>query len=165
MKKLTRSQLIKVLSYDPKSGLFTWRMSGSGRKLGQPAGCVTSLGYRRIHVFGRSYWAHHLAWLYSKGSLPGEEVDHINGVKTDDRIENLRPCTRAQNARNRKRAKNNRSGATGVYFHPRRRRWIAQIYLNRKSIIVGRCHSFDDAVVARRKAEAHYFGIFAPTPR
>jgi len=108
--------------YDPATGKFYARKGVGGRKAGAELGYVHSRGYVYI---GREK-AHRIAFLLKLGGAP-EEVDHINGDKTDNRWENLRPSSRAVNNRNAGRRKDNTTGVVGVSFNAREGKWVAQI--------------------------------------
>ena len=90
-------------------------------------------------------------------------VDHINGDKTDNRKENLRLCQQNENARNRKRNKNNTSGVTGVRFHRQSGKWVARIKVNYRYIALGSYDTMEEAVIARKAGEEKYFGKFSYT--
>lgn len=87
---LTQATLKEFLHYDPKTGIFTWLTTGSGRVAGQPAGSVWQQGYRFIHIAGRDHQAARLAWLYVHGEMPEGRVRFDNEDQTDLRIANLR---------------------------------------------------------------------------
>ena len=129
MTSLTADRVRELLSYNPDSGVFTWRVSRPGRKAGSLAGTPDGRGYWRISVDDKSYRAHRLAWLWVHGTWP-VEIDHKNQIKTDNRIDNLRPVTRAQNQQNRPRFKNNTSGFSGVSWKAREARWRAVFCMN-----------------------------------
>lgn len=148
--KITRGELLSLLDYDKNSGLFM-RIS-TGNIIGSPH---KKTGYIQISVKSKTYLAHHLAWLYSFGYLP-KEIDHINGIKTDNRIENLREASRQENARNHKRSKRNTSGITGVYYHNGSKGWMAYIKVNYKQIYLGYFKNKEDAISARKEAEIKY---------
>lgn len=82
-------------------GLWVIRPFNSGVKVGDRAGAVLRDGYRQVRVNGKQYREHHLVWVWHHGQLP-KEVDHINCIRDDNRIENLRECTRAENMQNRR---------------------------------------------------------------
>lgn len=106
-------RLQEVLDYDPETGIFMWRVRIGGMcKFDRPAGVIRA-GYRTIGIDGKVYHAHQLAWLYVYHEAPEGELDFINGDKTDIRISNLRPATRADNARNA-RSQPNKTGFRGV---------------------------------------------------
>lgn len=106
-------ELRAVLNYDPLTGLFTYRVRWFKCHAGERAGSLKQNGYVRIGFNGRQYFAHRLAWLYVHGECPFM-VDHRNGVRHDNRIDNLRPATHAINSQNRTTQKNNRLGIAGV---------------------------------------------------
>ena len=100
---ITQPLLQTLLEYDPASGMFTRKVRTSNRiKVGEQAGSLDKAGYLCIRVHGKTYKAHRLAWLYVHGNMPAGEVDHINGVKADNRIENLRDVTKSANQQNRR---------------------------------------------------------------
>ena len=97
--------------------------------------------------------AHRLAWLYHYGQWPNGDLDHINEVKDDNRISNLREATRAQNMQNVRRHKHNTSGYKGVSWMPDRHKWRAYIFVNYKQQHIGLYNSPEEARDARRSAE------------
>ena len=108
-------ELRRLLSYDPKTGDFRWRVSrGGGVRAGDLAGTLHSGGYWQIYVNNRLYLAHRLAWLYVYGKWPDKGIDHKNGIRTDNRICNLREATASQNGANKGRLTRNTSGFKGV---------------------------------------------------
>jgi hypothetical protein len=112
---LTQELLKEHLHYDTISGVFTWKLATSGRNLpGSIAGVVSSdTGYRLIGLFNKRYRAHHLAYLYVYGYLP-KTIDHINGIRSDNRLINLRECTTSQNMQNAKVSSNCLTGVKGL---------------------------------------------------
>jgi hypothetical protein len=136
--KLTAERLRELLTYDPDTGLFIRRVNRQGRwgKAGTVAGHINPHGYRVIWI-GANYMAHRLAWLYVHGALPEGQLDHINQDKTDNRMENLRLVTHAENMQNRPHQRNNVSGFKGVAPCRRTGRWQALICSNNKQIHLG----------------------------
>ncbi len=105
--ELTAEYLRSILHYDQETGIFTWKVRTARRvKAGDVAGCSDGDGYRLIKVQSRLYKAHRLAWLYIHGSWPKDQIDHINRIRTDNRIANLREVSNKQNLQN-----------TGKYSH------------------------------------------------
>jgi len=88
--------------------------------------------------------------------LVGQELDHINGIRSDNRIENLRLCDTLNNSRNRKRSKLNTSGQTGVVWRKKQGTWEARIVVKRRQIHLGVYKDFKDALAARKKAEKEH---------
>lgn len=162
---LTAEELKSVLSYDPDSGEFTWLVMPNGRvKVGSRAGTACSNNYFRIKVYGRKYQAHRLAWLYVHGAFPPDklEIDHINGDKLDNRISNLRLATRFQNQANVKLGPTNTSGAKGVHWHKREKRWRAVIGSHGKKHYLGSFTSVALAKAAYDAAAKSLNGEFRP---
>lgn len=158
---LTVEHLKELLSYSPETGVFTWLVSRGGRaQPGAKAGTRNVNGYWRIDVEGEKLYAHRLAWLYMTGSWPKGEIDHINGVRADNRFPNLREATVSENRRNVTMRRHNTSGVFGVTFDKARKKWKAQIVVDRKCIFIGRFDAIEDAKKARDMAAADLHGIF-----
>lgn len=163
---LTTERLRALLGYDPETGVFVWKVTRSFKAVaGAVAGSeYKATGYLRIQIDGTSHLAHRLAWLYRYGEWPGMSIDHINGLKADNRIENLREATVGQNGQNRYAAqKNNQSGALGVYQDNSSGGWRAIIA---KDGLIYKLGYFDtkkaahDAYLAAKR-ELHEFGEIA----
>lgn len=160
---LTQERLKKLLSYDPDTGVFTWVASNSNRvKVGAVAGCLKRAdGYSQIQVDGKLYLAHKLVFLYVFGSLPIKEIDHINRIKHDNRVDNLRFCNRTENNQNTKVRSDNTSGVKGVSWSKGANKWHAYIKVNGKKTHCGYFERFDDAVLSRAYHEKllHPFAV------
>lgn len=97
---LTQTRLKELLHYDPTTGVFTWRVTrGRTAKKGDIAGAAEKR-YWAVSVEQRRYRAHRLAWFYVTGHWPEADVDHRNGDRRDNRLDNLRPTTRTVNMQN-----------------------------------------------------------------
>ena len=126
----------ELLDYNPETGVFTSRDSRGRGVAGSKAGWVEEAGYRKISLGGKKVKAHRLAWFVSFGQWPTTDVDHINGIRDDNRISNLRLATRSQNAQNLKKAmSNSRHGFLGVKKNGNR--WNASINLEGEYIYLG----------------------------
>ncbi len=116
----TQSRVQELLSYDEKSGIFKWRINRCNISAGTVTGCLSKNGYLHIRIDKKLYLAHRLAWVYVHGSFLGAQIDHINGVRSDNRLCNLRLATNSQNQQNRKAAQSTSStGVIGVAAHKR----------------------------------------------
>jgi hypothetical protein len=111
-------------------------------------------GYLRVRLFGRSYPAHRVIWALHYGKWPEGQIDHINGDPADNRIENLRDVSHAENGRNQRLHRTNTSGFAGVNWRARSRRWLASITVNGRRKHIGCFAALADAVAARKAAEA-----------
>ena len=151
---LTQKDLKAKLDYNPETGDFIWKIKARGIKYQSIAG--TTRRYIHISVNGVIYYAHRLAWLYVYGQFPTLQIDHINGIPTDNRICNLRDVSITANKRNYKISKANTSGVIGVTWNQQYGKWQAQICVDRKNIILGRFSDFNDAVKAREEASIKY---------
>ncbi|MFM0554788.1 HNH endonuclease [Paraburkholderia sediminicola] len=160
-KALTQEMLQSILHYNPETGVFTYLNDSKHKEAGQEAGYIKSQGYREIHVAGKNYYAHRLAFLFMTGSFPKECVDHINNNRLDNRWCNLRNATRAENMRNRPKLKSNTSGVTGVCWQRAMKKWCAYINLNRKRHELGHFDSLDEAASVVKAARERLHGEFA----
>ena len=171
MSKLSPELLRKILRYDPETGELFWlnrtpdmfqdQRYGAHRKCaawkskfaGKEAFTAYKNGYKHGAVFNKTYKAHRVIWAIVYDEWPSSQIDHINGIRDDNRITNLRAVSHAENARNQKRRTDNTTGVCGVGFYKATGKWNAQIHANGKSIHLGYFNSFDDAVIARKEAE------------
>ena len=162
-------QLHEVLKYDPFTGKFTWRERAEAypspmssirafntQMAGKPVYEENHRGYYRMVLLGKRYKSHRVAWAMHTGDWPSNQIDHINGDKVDNRIENLREATQTENSRNMKIPTTNTSGVIGVSWDKKARRWRAGITAAGKQVYLGTFESFDDAVAARKAAEVKY---------
>lgn len=148
---LTQKDVWEVLDYNANTGVFMWGKSRRGVKTGVPLGTDNGFGYLRITVLGRSYYAHRLAWFYVKGTWP-DQIDHINGIKSDNRIENLRDVTVQQNNQNKLKAqKNSDSKVLGVSWHKKAKKWQAHICVYKERKYLGLFDDVNEAHVAYLK--------------
>lgn len=134
--ELTQARLLTLLAYDPKTGEFERVQAPRGSRVGPVTGWLDKDGYRRIKVDYRVYPMHRLAWLYVYGEWPAGVIDHINRVKSDNRICNLRDASLFQNSHNVfAPLKNNRSGFRGV--SPMRGQFRASIMARGRRFFLG----------------------------
>lgn len=158
----TPEELRNLLAYDPETGILTWRerpiitnkvASWNARFAGKVAGCFDGSGYYRIEVDSKHIGSHRAAWAIAHGQWPQHHIDHINGIKTDNRISNLRDVTIAENNKNRPRQANNTSGCTGVYWHKQNEKWRAKIKIDGWWKWLGDFPHKFDAIIVRLNAE------------
>lgn len=163
-KQLPDLALVKgLVAYDEETGLFTWLVRPvsmfpaernakmwNTRFAGKPAFNIQHhAGYLYGEILGQVASAHRMAWYYTTGEIP-DEVDHINGIRTDNRIANLRNVNREKNCKNASISKSrNKSGVVGVAWDAPHARWVVRIGTKH----IGRYKSFDEAVMARKIAE------------
>lgn len=136
MSQVSIDRLRELLDYNPDTGVFTWKVDRGNARAGATAGWLEENGYRRTIVFGKKVKMHRLAWAIAHGEWPEFDIDHVNGIRDDNRISNLRLATRAQNGQNLKRALSNSShGFLGVKKNGNR--WNASINIDRQYIYLG----------------------------
>lgn len=167
--ELTAARLREVLGYCPETGVFTRIVGVRGKAAGTIAGTVSAaLGYVFIGIDGARYLAHRLAWLYMHGKWPENQVDHINGIRDDNRFENLREATAAQNRQNQTGfRRNNSSGYLGVYADKKTGLYTANIKIDGIQHHIGSYRTAEEAHEAYRqeKAKLHPFGTLEPTSK
>jgi hypothetical protein len=156
-KILTQDIVRKLLDYSPDTGVFTHTKSRAGVTANSRAGTTHHLGYRTITILGKGYAEHRIAWLYVYGCWPAADLDHINRVRSDNRLCNLREATRAQNCQNQPISGSNKSGVTGVHVHKITGKWAVSISIEGKQKHLGLFVSLEDATQARKLAELRHY--------
>ena len=163
MSDLTAERLRELLHYDSDTGVFRWATS-RGRKYcgGEVAGSPCGKGYLQIRVDNRLYKAHRLAWLHVKGAWPSNQIDHIDGNKSNNAIANLREANHSQNGQNKRRVRpDSKSGIMGVTWVQSREKWRAYIRIEGKLKQLGYFDSKERAGAAylEAKAKLHPFYV------
>jgi hypothetical protein len=134
----TQERVIELFFYNQDTGVFTRRAKVSGAKgVGAVVGTSSNKGYLTVNIDGKSFKLHRIAWLYVYGSMPLLDIDHINGVRDDNRIANLREASRSDNSQNRATNKNNKSGFPGVCWDATESAWKAYIGHGGKPRFIG----------------------------
>ena len=140
--ELSQDLLHELFNY--KDGHLYWKQAKQRRNLSKPAGWVRKDGYVAMRINGKAYLAHRLVFLMHHGHLP-KEIDHIDGNKSNNAIENLRPATHSQNMHNAGKPKNNTSGFKGVSWHKKTGKWQARIRINDKQKYLGLFDTAEEA--------------------
>lgn len=165
---LSRTRLLAVLDYNPRTGRFTWRVNGRGRFMreGAIAGTVNGKGYRQICIDGVIYQGGRLAFLWMTGRMPRRLAEHRNLNKADDRWRNLRPSNHSQNGANcLARVGKARAAPKGVTWDKSRELYAARIKVNYRTINLGRFPTAKLAHAAYVTAARKHFGEFARATR
>jgi len=152
---LTFEKVRQMFIFDEITGLFTRRIkTGRGTHVGQEVGSWDMHGYKTVRIEKASYKLHRLAWLYVYGYWPDGDVDHINGVRHDNRFSNLRAVSRQTNLQNQRRAtsQNKSTGILGVYM-ARLGNFYAAISVNNKKKHLGTFPTIEDAKQAYLEAK------------
>lgn len=162
---LTQARLKEIVHYCSETGKFTWIMDRGGAWAGKSAGCDrnTKSGYIYIRIEERLYRAHRVAWLYVHGEWPTLHIDHINGVRDDNRIENLRLATQTQNLYNKRACKNSKTGVKGVCWDSSTGRYQVKISINGRAKHIGRYDSVEEGAAAYAEASRKHHGEFSRT--
>lgn len=158
---ITRELIAQYFEY--KDGLLYWKGVTHPNKqslMDKPAGSIHKTGYRHITWMGKVHKAHRLIFMLHHGYLP-PEVDHINGDRQDNRLENLRPATRSQNQCNRGALASNTSGYPGVTWHKHSKAWLVRVMKDGKSKIIGYFKDLELAGLVSAEARSLYHGAYA----
>lgn len=164
--------LRQLLRYEPETGKLFWRQRTAGMF---SDGSISARGYAAIwnskyahkeaftskmnqgylhgSIFNSKFLAHRVIWALVHGDWPTDDIDHLNGVRTDNRLCNLRSVSRQTNRKNSARSIKNKSGVTGVYWHKASSRWRACITVDGKSCHIGMFDDLHEAASARKAAE------------
>jgi hypothetical protein len=141
--------LKEYLRYNPDTGVFTALKAWGKRPAGRVLGSTTRHGYIQITVCNRAYTAQRLAWFYTHGVWPNGVIDHINRIRNDNRLCNLRCVSQSQNALNTEYTTSKAKVRGVIYCKP----WKATIQVNGKRKDLGRFDTLEEAINARKKAE------------
>ncbi len=152
MTELTQERLKELLHYDPEDGIFTRIVGAGSKKSGAVVGGKNSDGYLRARIDNKERVLHRLAWLYMYGEFPKGQIDHINHIRDDNRISNLRDVCNMENHRNRAASVFNTSGFTGVYLNNKGDKFVSRIRVGGKLLNLGCFDNITDAIEARKSA-------------
>lgn len=150
---ITEQLVREVFYFDKEVGKLYWKKPTSKRvKKGEEIKTLDRHGYYKVGLNNKEYLVHRVVWLYVYGYYPENLIDHIDGNKLNNKIENLREANKFCNSLNSKTRKDNTSNIRGVYFDKNNKKWYAQIKDN-KRYFLGYYDSYDEAVCARFAAE------------
>ena len=154
---MTPFELRKLIEYDPDTGLLKWKprennASFNSKHAGKPAFAQLSDGYLTGRLGGKNFKAHRIAWAVNQGEWPLGQIDHINGIRSDNRLSNLRVVSNSENGKNQKSRSSNRSGEPCVNWFARDQKWWVKITANGHQKHIGYFDRLEEAVSARNAA-------------
>jgi len=156
---INQAQTKELFEY--RNGILFWKVSPNKKiRIGLIAGYLGKYGYVNVGFNRSSYRAHRIIFLMHYGYLP-KYLDHINGNRSDNRIENLRKCNASENSRNAKLFKTNTSGVKGLWFDKLNNKWKVELRLNSVKLSFGRYSDFELAELVAIEARNKYHGEFA----
>lgn len=151
-----------LLAYCPTTGNLIYKVSKRGRiQKGMVAGTWTKDGYISVTIKGERHRAHKVVWALVKKERPPDLIDHKNGIKSCNLIDNLRDATKSQNGANSKLSSNNTTGIRNVYFVEKTGKWVVKVMQNRKSISGGTFDNIAEAEASAIKLHKQLFGEFS----
>lgn len=171
--------LRQLLGYNPQTGVLIWKHrlidmffghvqsaahqcnNWNAKYAGRVAGSVSKNGYITIRIDGVNKNAHRVIWKLIHGKDADGKIDHIDGVKSNNKLNNLRLATHSQNLMNRPKQINNTSGEKGVTYLKKYNKYKAQIHINKKNTYIGLFDNLEDAANAYHEAAKYHFGEFA----
>jgi len=162
MNNTSQEHLKSILDYSPETGVFKWKVYRShNAKVGDVAGSIyrnseNQTYYRIISINNKQEPAHRLAYLYVTGNYPKNKIDHVDGDGLNNRIDNLRDVTDAENAKNKRLSVKNKSGMNGVSWDKANKKWVVRISANGKYLNIGRFARKGEAISVRAKADKEY---------
>lgn len=156
--EISLDRIRELISYDPESGDFTWLVTTGKKVKGDKAGGVSEHGYCRVKLAGTKYMAHRLAWAFIYGVFPENEIDHINGIRSDNRKVNLREANRSTNIQNLNSSrKDNKLGVLGV--HQIGVKFISQLQVMGVKVHYARHNTLEEAELAYKEAKDKYHSV------
>ena len=162
---LTQEILKEHFRYEPETGHFFWAKKSYRRILSRPISSKGSRGYIQVctNLSGKikTYDIHRLIWIYMYGQTP-DEIDHINGIRDDNRLCNLRNVTHQQNMMNQAKKQLNKT-FKGIYLSTNKKRWVAEICCNNQRKYLGTFDTPEEAYEAYKNAATNLFKEFART--
>ena len=157
---ITHEQLKSIIHYHAETGIFTRIKSVRKPSIGVMNLALTEKGYLRIVLLNKSYLSHRIAWFYVTRAWPKNQIDHINNIKVDNRLTNLREANNSQNQKNAGLRNDNSSGYKGVNYHKITGKWRAQIRINSKKTHLGLYTTAEDASRAYEAGAKLHHGDF-----
>lgn len=158
---ITAERIREIVSYDPDTGVFVWRVKRNKCPVGKRVGFPRNKGdYWKARIDYQVVYLHRVAWLYMTGTWPTLMIDHVDGDKGNNSWSNLREVTQKQNQENRTKQTKSKSGIRGVDWSAREKKFRARITHNRMAIHLGWFHTLNEAINARDQAE---IGIYTHT--
>ena len=152
-KTLTQEYVRQHLDYSPETGELRWKVRKNGRTVGVAVGSSDTDNYTTTTIDRKIYLNHRIIWLWVYGYFPENQIDHINRVRSDNRLSNLREVSRICNQRNCGLDPRNKSGVKGVCWETRYGKWKSTINVDHKEKFLGRFEDFTEAVAHRLAAE------------
>ncbi len=158
--ELTQEVLQGLFVYDEATGQLLRKVSPRSDRIGEPAGTIGKAGYVSLSIGCKHFYAHRIIWRMLFGVWPSH-IDHINRIRSDNRIENLREADKLTNRWNFGLSKRNTSGAIGVSWAASEEKWVARIMVRRRYIHLGCFDDKDEAIKAYKAASIKHRGEFS----
>lgn len=155
----TVARLRECFTYDPETGLLLWAIQAGRASVGYPAGNIKSLGYLGVQLDKVPLLVHRIVWAMEHGEWPENQIDHIDGCRSNNKLENLRPASHSQNMRNK--VGWGKSGVKGVCWIEGDKKWRASLGVGKSVRYLGQFETIEEADMAYRLAAQAQQGDFA----
>jgi hypothetical protein len=161
MKHPSVDRINELLCYNPDTGDISWRIKRGKCAAGRIVTCKNEKGYIVVRVDNVLLRAHRIGWAVTHNAWPEKEIDHINGIRFDNRISNLREANHSQNMKNIKKSVANKSGKKGVSWHKQAQKWQVHIKVDGVNHYLGLFDSVDDAHEKYKQVANDLHGMFS----
>ena len=158
--ELRYEEVARLFTYDRESGVLYWRIRDRNtirHKYVAGSSRGNRVGYRQVGIKGKVYLEHRIIMVLCFGHIPeNAEIDHINHMRDDNRLANLRFVARSENRKNQSVSSKSTTGVTGVHFSKARKKYVAQIKVDQKIIFLGNYNTLEEAAAARAEANLKF---------
>jgi hypothetical protein len=158
---LTQERVRYLFTYDEKNGLLLRNLKRGKGLPGKPSLCKDKDGYHVVGIDNKNYRTHRVIWLYVYGEFPEGYLDHINRIRTDNRIENLREADYSKNGYNTKTPKANTTGVKNVQWIKHMNKYQVRLRANNQNLVIGHFADLELAELVAIEARNKYHGTFA----
>ncbi len=155
---LTQEYLKDVYEY--QDGELIRKHRQGNKQAGTTVGCMQKIGYKITVINKKFFYLHRLIFMFHNGYMPSS-IDHIDGNKSNNKIENLRPCNASENLSNRSNQSNSKSRHKNVYWLKSRSQWVVALNANNKKHHIGYYNDINQAIQAASTARLNLHGNFA----
>lgn len=159
-KKLTHKRLKELVDYDPESGYFSWKFGRPGASMGVRCGTVKKAGYTILTLDRTLFRAHRVAWFFVHGEWPKDEIDHINRMRSDNRLANLRIADRSKNGFNKPVRSDSKIGVKNVSYDQETGVYYVRLVIDKKPFNFGGFATIGEAAACAATERLKHHQLF-----